>query len=167
MKRGTKPTPVHLQLIKGDPRKIGANKLEAKAEREKRLLPRSIPEPPADLLPEAMEEWRRLSSVLHAAGLLTEVDRAALAVYCQAYGRWIKAERALALVAKKDPDFAGLMIRTKSGNYIQNPLVGTANKAMSDLVRVCTEFGMTPASRSRIDGSEPPKEDPAEGYFAS
>jgi P27 family predicted phage terminase small subunit len=44
----------------------------------------------------------------------------------------------------------GLMIKTSNGNAIQNPLVGTANKAASDVVRYAAEFGMTPSARVRL-----------------
>ena len=44
----------------------------------------------------------------------------------------------------------GLIIRTQGGNAIQNPLVGTANKAMADMMRYAAEFGMTPSARTRI-----------------
>ena len=37
--------------------------------------------------------WRRAST---RSGCLTQVDRAALAAYCQSYGRWVEAERKLA-----------------------------------------------------------------------
>ena len=42
------------------------------------------------------------------------------------------------------------MIETSNGNAIQNPLVGTANKAASDVVRYAAEFGMTPSTRVRL-----------------
>lgn len=58
------------------------------------------------------------------------------------------------------------MIQTKNGNFIQNPLVGTANKAMNDYVRLSTEFGMTPALRARIAHLEPLEDDdPGEEFF--
>jgi P27 family predicted phage terminase small subunit len=33
-----------------------------------------------------------VASELHGMGVLTTIDRAALAAYCQAYGRWVEAE---------------------------------------------------------------------------
>ncbi|CAB3758544.1 phage terminase small subunit P27 family [Paraburkholderia humisilvae] len=88
-------------------------------------------------------------------GLLTRIDRAALAAYCMAYERWVLAERALAKMAERDMLTGGLMIKTTNGNAIQNPLVGTANKAMLIMVRFCTEFGMTPAARAGIEAGKP------------
>lgn len=92
---------------------------------------------------------------MHAIGLLTRIDRAALAAYCQAYGRWVEAELALARMAERDLLTKGLMIKTTNGNAIQNPLVGIANKAMQDLVRFAAEFGMTPSSRASIEAGVP------------
>ncbi|MFP3549739.1 phage terminase small subunit P27 family [Paraburkholderia sp. SIMBA_049] len=88
-------------------------------------------------------------------GLLSRVDRAALAAYCKAYERWVLAEQALAKMAERDLLTGGLMIKTTNGNAIQNPLVGTANKAMLIMVRIATEFGMTPAARSSIAAGVP------------
>ena len=85
--------------------------------------------------------------------LVSKLDRAALAAYCQAYGRWAQAERALATMAEKDPVAAGLLIKTTGQNVVQSPLVGVANKAMSDMVRYAAEFGMTPSARVRLNGS--------------
>lgn len=108
--------------------------------------------------------------MLHAMGVLTPLDRAAFAVYCQAYGRWVRAERALEAMVVKEPATQALLMKTKSGNLIQNPLVGTANKAMDSLLKAATELGMTPSVRSRIEtpssgGSS--KQSPAAEFFAS
>jgi len=84
-------------------------------------------------------------------GILTTLDRAAFAVYCQAYGRWVRAERALEKMALKEPATQALLMKTKSGNLIQNPLVGTANKAMDALLKAAAELGMTPSVRSRLE----------------
>ena len=108
-----------------------------------------------------------MCSALYAAGLMTELDRAALAAYCAAYGRWAQAERAINRMAAKDELNAALMIKTVSGNAIQNPLVGIANKAKADMVRYAAEFGMTPSARSRVTATpeEREQENKAARYF--
>jgi P27 family predicted phage terminase small subunit len=113
-------------------------------------LPEADPSPPSYLKNDALEEWERVAPGLHAAGILTAVDIASLAAYCIAYGRWRSAEDAIAKMAERDALTSGLMIKTTNGNAIQNPLVGTSNKAASDMVRFAAEFGMTPSARSRI-----------------
>lgn len=159
--RGRKPTPSHLKLVKGNPGRRPINEREP-------IPQHALPTPPSELSDDAKIEWGRVSEELFRIGLLSDIDRASLAAYCQAYGRWIQAERAIAEMAKRDHLTAGLLIKTTNGNAIQNPLVGTANKAMADMVRYAAEFGMTPSARSRIQTGQPQgsgQADPASKYF--
>jgi P27 family predicted phage terminase small subunit len=69
--------------------------------------------------------------------------------------------------ADEDPVFRGLVIKTAMGNEIQNPLIGIINKAAADIVKISGEFGLTPASRSRVSGEDDEQEqDPAAKYFS-
>ena len=125
----TKPAkPTHLKLLEGNPGKRRLNEREPKPEP-------LLPDPPDFLSADAKAEWARVSVELFHCGILTGLDRAPLAAYCQAYGRWMQAERAIAEMAKRDLLTGGLMIKTTNGNAIQNPLVGTANKAANDMIR--------------------------------
>jgi P27 family predicted phage terminase small subunit len=128
----------------------------------------ACPEPPDHLSEEAKQEWHRVSQELYKLGLLSNIDRASLAAYCQSYSRWVQAERAIAVMAERDLLTRGLMIRTQKGNAIQNPLIGTANVAMAAMIRYASEFGMTPSARTRLsaDGTMPDLDDPAEKYFS-
>ena len=83
--RGRKPKPTHLKLVTGNPGKRALNENEPKPEL-------SLPSPPPHLDDEAKVEWGRVSERLYALGCLAEIDRAALAAYCQAYSRWVRAE---------------------------------------------------------------------------
>jgi P27 family predicted phage terminase small subunit len=161
MAMGRKPKPTHLKLVTGNPGRRPLPAVEAQA------AP-ALPSPPPHLSDDAKVEWGRVSEELYKIGLLSGIDRASLAAYCQSYGRWAGAERAIAEMGKRDMLTGGLMIKTSNGNAIQNPLVGTANKAMSDMVRYAAEFGMTPSARSRIIAAPPGSEsqDPAADYLA-
>jgi P27 family predicted phage terminase small subunit len=154
--RGRKPKPTYLKLLNGNPGKRALNEQEPKPEA-------ALPTPPAELCEDAKLEWERVAPLLHQLGTLCEIDRAALAAYCQAYGRWLKAERAIAIMAERDQLTSGLMIKTTNGNPIQNSLVGIANRAMVDMVRYAAEFGMTPSARSRI-AKDPFAPDPQESF---
>ena len=87
--RGRKPKPTALKLIDGNPGKRPIVGHEPRP-------PASRPTCPAHLSASAKAEWKRLAGALNRIGLLTQVDRAALAAYCQAYGRWVEAEKKLA-----------------------------------------------------------------------
>ena len=153
--RGPKPVPTNIIKLTGNPGQRPLPTAEPKPRSRK-------PSPPAHLNEDAKAEWFRIEDELDAIGILSGLDRSALGAYCQAYGRWSQAERALSKM-KNNAD--GLIIKTVSGNMIQNPLVGVANKAMADMVRYAAEFGMTPSSRSRITTSEQIEADPAAEFL--
>jgi P27 family predicted phage terminase small subunit len=158
--KGRKPTPTHLKLVTGNPGKRALPKNEAK-------IVRALPAPPPFLPDEAKVEWGRVSEELYKIGLLSSIDRAALAAYCQSYALLAQAWCAINEMRKEDLLTGGLMIKTTNGNAIQNPLVGTANKAAADMVRYAAEFGMTPSARSRITATPPEdgaEHDPASKY---
>ena len=104
--------------------------------------PDAIPDCPPHLGPAAREEWDRLAETLHRMGVLTTVDRAALAAYCQSWGRWVEAEEKL----KVTP----MLLKTATGYVQQSPWLSIANKQLELMGRFMAELGMTPASRSRV-----------------
>jgi P27 family predicted phage terminase small subunit len=133
--RGRKPKPTALKRLDGNPGKRGYNHDEP-------VLPEGLPDCPGHLSEQAREEWHRIAGTLREAGVLTTVDRAALAAYCQAWGRWVEAEEKL----KELP----AMIKTPSGYVQQNPWLPVANKQLEIMGRYMAELGITPASRSRV-----------------
>ena len=102
-------------------------------------------------------------------GVLTTLDRAIFAIYCQAWGRLVRAEVALEKMAEKEPATQALLMKTKSGNLIQNPLVGTANKASDSVRMAAIELGLTASVRSRMEtpnSGGATKKNPAAEFFA-
>lgn len=158
--RGRKNVPTQLKLVKGNPGKRALPEHEAK-------VALSEPTPPPFLCDDAKVEWGRVCSMLYRAGLMTEADRAALAAYCQAYGVWAQAERAIQKLQAGN-ELNGLLMKTTNGNVIQHALIGIANKARSDVVRYAAEFGMTPSARARVQAAPPDgkEEKGIERYFA-
>jgi len=151
MIRGRKPKPTQLKVITGNPGGRPLNKFEIAPPMSK-----SPPKPPAHLLPEGKAEWKRLAPTLTLLGVLSELDAAPFAAYCQAYARWMQAERLLAKLAEQDPAGMGAMlIKTRGGGVMPNPLVWVARNAANDMVRYAAEFGFTPSARSRIQFATP------------
>jgi P27 family predicted phage terminase small subunit len=148
---GRKPKPTALKELQGNPGKRALNKSEPQ--------PAGSPKCPPHLDKAAKAEWRRISDELTRLGLLTMVDRAALAAYCASWSRWVSAEESIRKF--------GLVIKSpKSGYPVQNPYVGIGNTALDTMRKFLTEFGMTPASRSRLS-VEPlaPEADPFEAFM--
>jgi P27 family predicted phage terminase small subunit len=135
------PFPTVIHKLRGNPSK-------------KRIRPEpkfrkdgSIPAPPRYLgQGPAREEWLRISSEVYRLGLLTAADLNPFAAYCLAYEQWITA-------IEDCRDKRGRLILvtvTANGNDQPNPALVALRKAAYDMVRYATEFGLTPASRSRI-----------------
>ena len=144
---GRRPKPTKLKLLAGNPGKRPLNTKEPGP----RVI--ALPKPPAELSVAARKEWRRLGRQLIALGILTEIDTAAFAVFCQAWGRWLEAEANL----KK----YGLVIPI-NGELRLSPYLRIADTAMATILRAAPEFGMTASARSRIHVEQPKDEHTAE-----
>lgn len=134
--------------MSGPPRKPSAWR-RAEGNRGKRawnhaepVPPEGVPDCPPHLGEEARAEWYRLVDTLVEMGVVSVIDRAVLAAYCQAWGRWVEAEEKL----RETP----LLIRTPSGYVQQSPWLSVANRQMELMGRYMAEIGLTPAARSRI-----------------
>ena len=132
---GRKPKPTALKELAGNPGKRALNRREPKPAN-------GLPTCPRHLTGEARRESRRGAGELARMGVVTVVDRAALAAYCQAWARWVEAEGEVARL--------GTIVKTAGGNLIQNPYLAVANRALEQMTRLAGEFGMTPSSRSRV-----------------
>jgi phage terminase small subunit len=104
--RGRKPQPTAIRRAAGNPGKRGYNHGEP-------VPPEGLPDCPSHLSDVARAEWERIAGALYVMGVLTVIDRAALAAYCQSYGRWVEAEEKL----KETPT----LLKTPSGYVQQSP----------------------------------------------
>lgn len=158
MQVGRPPKPTHLKVMMGNPGRHPLNKNEAKPTAK-------IPPCPKHLGEEAKKEWRRMAKKLLSLGLFTEIDGTALAAYCQLYERWAEAEQ-------KVRQF-GMIVQVGKGKEngkgypIVTPYLQVATKALEQMRVFLTEFGLTPASRSRIHAMPPvqKEENPLERFI--
>ncbi len=133
--KGRKPKPTALKILEGNPGKRQLNNSEPTPAKK-------APKCPSWLDAEAKKEWRRLTKQLDDLGLLTTVDMAAFAGYCQAYARWKEAEE---FISKH-----GTIVKTPSGYWQQVPQVSIAQTYLKIMNKLCEQFGLTPSARSRI-----------------
>lgn len=145
--RGRKPKPTALKMLEGNPGKRPLNPGEPSP-------PKKAPRCPSWLEAEAKKEWKRMSKILEQMGVLTEMDMAAFAGYCQAYARWKEAEEFITQ--------HGTMVRTPNGYLQQVPQVSIAQTNLKIMLRFCEQFGLTPSARSRMstDGGKVESDDP-------
>ena len=137
--KGRKPKPTAVKVLEGNPGKRPLNALEPQPIKK-------APKCPDWLNLEAKQEWKRLAGNLEALGTLTELDMAAFAGYCQAYARWKEAEEFI--------EKHGTIVKTPSGYWQQVPQVSIAQSNLKIMLKFCSEFGLTPSSRSRIIANE-------------
>jgi len=148
--RGPAPKPRALALLEGNPGKRPLNRYEP----QPRLTRPKCP----DYLDEAAKrEWKRLVPILSRMRVLTEADGIALASLCQQYSLLQQSQAKL--------QKTGLLLKTKSGYVQPSPLVAIVANCVDQVNKLCREFGLTPASRTRIqvhqssDDSRPTLED--------
>lgn len=94
------------------------------------------PDDPQNLSEEGRNKWARITTALSKLGLLASVDRAALTIYCQAWGRFVAASAALRS--------EGLIVKAPSGCLLANPNLALSHEALGVLTRLVSEFGLTP-----------------------
>jgi P27 family predicted phage terminase small subunit len=150
---GRRPKPTALKALAGNPGKRALNKTEPQPKP-------GIPSCPKHLDAEARREWKRISAELTTLGMISHMDRAALAAYCGAWSRWVHAESQI-------QKFGAVIKSPKSGFPIQNPYCGLANTSVDQMRKFAVEFGLTPASRSRLHVEPKDKvADPFEAFMA-
>lgn len=110
-----------------------------------------VPTRPSWLCTEAKREWSRIVPHLARLGLLSKVDRASLAAYCQSWARYRQAEE---IVVRK-----GSTMLTAKGNEIQRPEVSIARNYLDSCRRMAAEFGLTPNARGKMTIPDPPEDD--------
>lgn len=134
--RGRKPKPTIMKSLEGNPGKRPINDREP-------TPPAGIPDCPEFLDDEAKAEWFRTVPVLKEMGLLSRADRSALAAYCMAYSRWVKAEEQVR-------KFGTIVKSPEKGFPMKSPYLTVADQALETMRKLMVEFGLTPSSRSRI-----------------
>src|SRR5579859_4508596 len=132
--RGPAPRPTNITRLLGNP----GHRVENTGEP---MPPKLMPTPPDWLEADALVEWSRVAQDLYDIGVLTKVDRTALAAYCQAYARWVECEKSISL--------NGITMQGRLG-LSPRPEVGMAQKWLGIIKQYCAEFGLTPSARARM-----------------
>ena len=114
------------------------------------------PEMPKGLRKTAQREWRRITADLLRLGVLTVVDGKALAMYCDAYADWEEAQRECV----KEGLWVEEPIVNKDGCVVgykkkQAPWFNIKIIAMKVMKSYLIEFGLTPASRTKLKIEKP------------
>lgn len=151
--RGRRPTPTRLKILSGNPGKRPMNENEPQPEIH-------LPRPPKHLSPAARKEWYRVGRILLHHRLISDMDRAALEAYCVIYARWVDAEQKVirhgTIVLSPDKKFP-----------MKSPYLCVAEAALEQMRKLMIEFGLTPASRSRVASLPSEEEDELDRFLQS
>ena len=135
VKRGRKPKPTAQLKLAGTFR----------ADRHSEDEPAPAAEsnrPGLKLSPRAARRFALLAPLLREQCVLSELDKGALACYCEAFARWYDARNAI--------ETNGTFYTAASGNVLKHPAVSIMEAAASEMQRWSAELGLTPSSRARI-----------------
>jgi P27 family predicted phage terminase small subunit len=136
---GPPPKPTAIRKAEGNPSRRPFNDREPQPDVVRPPMPRHLDK-------FARKEWKRLCPMLERMRVLTEVDGTALANLCVDVSILHQAQESLAKT--------GLLSKTaKTGMIHQSPLLNIIAVTTDRVTRGLREFGLTPASRSRISVS--------------
>lgn len=154
--RGPLPKPTALKVLEGNPGKRALNLSDG-------INPRvEIPSLPKHLGIEARKEWRRITPLLEELGLVSGLDRTALALYCQAVGRLAELETAfngkVNQLESTGLDYSEAVYQashatTPSGYAQQSVMVQLIKSHREQVNRYLMHFGLSPAARGRVQAS--------------
>ena len=134
--RGPAPIPTAIRRYEGNPGKRPLNEWEPQPKKVRPAMPKHL-----DKI--ARKEWKRLCPILERMRVLSEADGIALANLCVDYSILQQAQESLAKT--------GLLSKTaKTGMIHQSPLLNIIAVTTDRVTRGLREFGLTPASRTRL-----------------
>ena len=111
-------------------------------------------EAPSDLNEWGQRYWLDIMEEYQRLGIITKVDVGALHSVCYCFGLMNEAAD---IVSAKGLEVEVEKVTPKGESYTvteTNPMIAVADKAFKNYIAMCREFGLTPASRTRISAPD-------------
>ena len=148
--RGRKPKPVERQIAEGDPSKHGTGKLQQRLEAQVKAS-RGLPKCPRHLRGRARAAWNLWKEELELMNLDCRSDAMMLEGACVSYERAVEAD---AMISKEGITIT-IPIFNKQGEEVgrraqNHPAIAISNRAWLLAKAFCSEFGLSPVSRTRL-----------------
>ena len=148
-KRGPRPQPTELKLLRGNPGHRAINKAEPKPAADGVVMP-------SHLGPVAVEKWQQVLPLLQAVKVMTKADVEALGRYCDTYEWWLATRTRL----KSEGDTYPILNDKGEIKYIaQRPEVSIAHKLAAQMRQLEQDFGLNPSARTGLHVQEQKQED--------
>jgi P27 family predicted phage terminase small subunit len=119
--------------------------------------PEKMPTCPKHLDKNARIEWKRAGKIMQSIGLMTELDRAVFAGYCDAFSQWAEA------TAKVHE--GGLVYKKPDGTPGLNPYLRVAREAYDRMMKAAVLLGLSPSSRASLKVERPKPKSKAEEFM--
>jgi len=153
MAKGRKSIPSKIIELRG-----GTKHTHKKPRDQEPKPPEKMPKCPKHLDDDARKEWRRAGKILQGVGLMTGLDMAVLAGYCQSYSEWARATREIPV---KGPVWVG-----PDGIPKLNPWLRVAREAYDRWMKAAVLLGLSPSSRATLKIEKPKPQSKAEKFMA-
>lgn len=161
--RGPQKLPANVHILRGNPSKLSLEELLSEFNPEV-----ALPNCPKHLWPEARKEWKRVGTELVKHGLVSNLDRAALSLYCQAWARLVWAESMMTramnaaeagrvTAEEKGEEWKGgdgIMVPSPNGSLVYSHHWVVQRRAAQEVHWYLQSFGMSPSSRGRVSPSD-------------
>jgi len=147
-KSGRKPKPIQMLKLTGNYRKDRHGDIPDP--------PVGAPDKPKGLSRLASETWDRLIAALLEQKTIARSDFILLEAICREWGKYKNFNNKLRVIRSD-------LTESTKGTKMLHPLHRASDRALNNVVRLCQEFGLSAASRSRLNveaaaGAEDPLE---------
>lgn len=163
---GRHPQSDKITVLKGNQPK-NKNSLESQID-----LPVGCDMPPeVQGIPRAKDEWERIYCILEPIGLLTQLDRTLLSLYCITYAQYLDCIDAM---TDSEGNFCLCVTSRRYKNsdeedfdQVKHPLAGVYNQLAEKMMQLLQRLGLTPTDRAKLKLTSPKeekKDDPKAKY---
>jgi P27 family predicted phage terminase small subunit len=114
-------------------------------------LKKQAPIMPSGLEGIAVETWERVSPIIAKMGVLTEADWMSLQLLCESYGEYVQACETI----KTEGRYISQVNKNGSEYQTEHPAVKSRSRCWKEVIELCRQFGMTPASRTGLHVGKP------------
>jgi P27 family predicted phage terminase small subunit len=146
---GRTPEPIPLKILKGrgNGKDVAGRPIPMPPSFE-----RGVPECPAWLSPGAKEVWETYAPMLDDVAAIKVADGLVFGVLCETAASYAAAVQGVWQQGE-------VLFNPKTGCAHKNPLVGVAEAARRDLLKLAAQFGLTPVSEVSLATPAAPESD--------
>ena len=120
--------------------------------------PEKMPQCPKFLDKEARKEWRRVGKILQSIGIMSDLERAHLAGYCQSWSEYVAATIAV--------QGQGTVYKKADGTPALNPHIRLAREAYERWLKAAAILGIGTSNRVGLKVDKPKPQSKAEKFMA-